>query len=73
MQDNFRPYLVAVKDVYEMRSLASIYPAGTIYIVNNRCYISCKDGSFALYDSAVSTPVEEETKLLYLNEDTYRI
>lgn len=85
MQDNSRPYLVAVKDVYEMHSLASAYPAGTIYVVNNKCYVSCEDGSFvffdsvaaapvvALFDSAITIPVVEETKTSYPDEDTYRI
>lgn len=72
MQDNSKPYIFAVKDVNEMYSLASRYPAGTIYVVNNRCYISCGDGSFALFDTAATTPVEE-TKPSYLDEDAYRI
>lgn len=74
MQDNSKPCIFAVKDVYEMYSLASGYPAGTIYVVNNnRCYISCGDGSFALFNLMVTTLVEEEIKPSYLDEDTYRI
>lgn len=82
MQDNSRPCIFAVKDVHEMHSLASVYPAGTIYVVDNRCYISCGDGSFAFFDSVASTPVVEETKTSYPaeetrtsypDEDTYRI
>lgn len=73
MQDNSKPCIFAVKDVYEMYSLASRYPTGTIYVVNNRCYISCENGSFALFDTAATPLVEEETRPSYLDEDTYRI
>lgn len=85
MQDDSKPCIFAAKDVYEMHSLASVYPAGTIYIVNNRCYISCEDGSLApfgwvattpvttLFDSAAATPMVEETRTSYPDEDTYRI
>lgn len=73
MQDNSKPCVFAVRDVYEMYSLASVYPTGTIYVVNNnRCYISCGDGSFAPFDP-VATTLAEETKPSYLDEDTYRI
>lgn len=86
MQDNSKLCIFAVKDVYEMHSVASRYPAGTIYVINNnRYYISCEDGSFApfgwvattpvvtLFDSAAATPTVEETRTSYPDEDTYRI
>ena len=86
MQDNSRPYIFVVKDVHEMNSLASRYPAGTIYVVNNnRYYISCEDSSLApfgwvattpvitLFDATATTPMVEETRTSYPDEDTYRI
>ena len=74
MKDSFKPCIVAVEDVYEMHSLASKYPIGTIYIVDNenKCYISCGNGGFTFYDSVATTPVEEAKKS-YPDEDTYRI
>lgn len=86
MQDNSKPCIFAVKDVYEMHSVASRHPADTIYVVNNnRYYISCEDGSLApfgwvattpvttLFDSAAATPMVEKTRTSYPDEDTYRI
>lgn len=86
MQDNSKPCIFAVKDVYEMHSVASRYPVGTIYVVNNnRYYISCEDGSLApfgwiattpvitFFDPAAATPTIEEIRTSHPDEDTYRI